>query len=88
MMFILSPSLALVALITVPLTFALTAFIAKRSQKLFAAQWAITGELNGQIEETYSGHALVKVFSQQREVGRRFQQTNNKLFEAASVRNS
>ena len=81
MMFVLSPSLALVALITVPLTFVLTAFIAKRSQKLFAAQWAITGELNGQIEETYSGHALVKVFSQQREVGKRFQQTNDKLFE-------
>ncbi|GEP25767.1 hypothetical protein CLE01_03650 [Cryobacterium levicorallinum] len=62
MMLILSPLLALIALVTVPLTLVITAFIAKRSQKLFVAQWANTGELNGQIEETFTGHALVKVF--------------------------
>jgi ATP-binding cassette subfamily B protein len=82
-MFILSPSLALVALVTVPLTLVITTFIAKRSQKLFAAQWAHTGELNGQIEETYSGHALVKVFGQQRQVGERFQKKNDELFAAS-----
>ena len=48
------------------------AVIAKRSQKLFVAQWKHTGELNGQIEETYTGHALVKVFGRQREVEERF----------------
>ncbi len=58
MMLILSPLLALIALVTVQLTLVITAFIAKRSQKLFVAQWANTGELNGQIEETFTGNDL------------------------------
>lgn len=83
MMFILSPTLALIALVTVPLTLGITALIAKRSQKLFVAQWKHTGELNGQIEETYTGHALVKVFGRQREVEERFRQKNVELYEAS-----
>lgn len=83
MMFVLSPVLALIALVTVPLTLVITARIAKRSQKLFVAQWRNTGELNGQIEETYTGHALVKVFGRQREVEERFRQKNAELFEAS-----
>jgi len=83
MMFVLSPVLALIALVTVPLTLVITAQIAKRSQKLFVAQWRNTGELNGQIEETYTGHALVKVFGRQREVEERFRQKNAELFEAS-----
>ncbi|WP_454699559.1 ABC transporter ATP-binding protein [Arthrobacter humicola] len=83
MMFLLSPTLALIALVTVPLTLVTTAMIAKRSQKLFVAQWKHTGELNGQIEETYTGHALVKVFGRQQEVGERFRQKNVELYEAS-----
>ncbi|MDT0170942.1 ABC transporter ATP-binding protein [Pseudarthrobacter sp. BRE9] len=83
MMFILSPTLALIALVTIPLTLGITALIAKRSQKLFVQQWKNTGELNGQIEETYTGHALVKVFGRQREVGERFRQKNVELYEAS-----
>ncbi|GAB16268.1 putative ABC transporter permease/ATP-binding protein [Arthrobacter globiformis NBRC 12137] len=83
MMFLLSPVLALIALVTVPLTLVTTALIAKRSQKLFVAQWKHTGELNGQIEETYTGHALVKVFGRQREVEERFREKNAELFEAS-----
>ncbi|MGO4237235.1 ABC transporter ATP-binding protein [Pseudarthrobacter sp. YAF2] len=83
MMFILSPTLALIALVTIPLTLGITALIAKRSQKLFVQQWKNTGELNGQIEETYTGHALVKVFGRQREVGERFRQKNAELYEAS-----
>jgi ATP-binding cassette subfamily B multidrug efflux pump len=83
MMVILSPTLALIALVTIPLTLGLTALIAKRSQKLFVAQWKHTGELNGQIEETYTGHALVKVFGRQQEVGERFRQKNVELYEAS-----
>jgi ATP-binding cassette subfamily B protein len=83
MMFILSPTLALIALVTVPLTLGITALIAKRSQRLFVAQWKNTGELNGQIEETYTGHALVKVFGRQREVEERFRQKNVELYEAS-----
>ncbi|MCQ6270117.1 ABC transporter ATP-binding protein/permease [Pseudarthrobacter sp. R1] len=83
MMVILSPTLALIALVTIPLTLGLTALIAKRSQKLFVAQWKHTGELNGQIEETYTGHALVKVFGRQQEVGERFRQKNAELYSAS-----
>ncbi|WP_104192392.1 ABC transporter ATP-binding protein [Cryobacterium sp. Y82] len=83
MMLILSPLLALIALVTVPLTLVITAFIAKRSQKLFVAQWANTGELNGQIEETFTGHALVKVFGRQKEVDARFTAKNDELYEAS-----
>ncbi|ELT45620.1 ABC transporter ATP-binding protein [Arthrobacter nitrophenolicus] len=83
MMVILSPTLALIALVTIPLTLGITALIAKRSQKLFVAQWKHTGELNGQIEETYTGHALVKVFGRQQEVGERFRQKNAELYDAS-----
>ncbi len=83
MMFVISPILALVSLITVPLTLVITAVIAKRSQKLFVAQWAHTGELNAQIEETFTGHALVKVFGRQREVEQRFLEKNEQLYSAS-----
>jgi ATP-binding cassette subfamily B protein len=83
MMLLLSPTLALIALVTIPLTLVTTAMIAKRSQKLFVAQWKHTGELNGQIEETYTGHALVKVFGRQREVEERFRQKNAELYQAS-----
>jgi ATP-binding cassette subfamily B multidrug efflux pump len=83
MMILLSPTLAVIALVTIPLTLGITALIAKRSQKLFVAQWKHTGELNGQIEETYTGHALVKVFGRQHEVGERFRQKNAELYDAS-----
>jgi ATP-binding cassette, subfamily B, multidrug efflux pump len=82
-MFLLSPLLALIALVTIPLTLVITALIAKRSQKLFVAQWANTGELNAQIEETFTGHALVKVFGRQREVEQRFHEKNEELYRAS-----
>jgi ATP-binding cassette subfamily B protein len=83
MMFVTSWLLALVALITIPLTFLITAIIAKRSQKLFVAQWSHTGALNAQIEETFSGHSLVKVFGRQREVEARFTAKNEELYQAS-----
>lgn len=83
MMFVISPVLALIALVTIPLTLGITAVIAKRSQKLFVAQWTHTGALNGQIEEAYSGHALVKVFGRHREVESTFERKNAELYEAS-----
>lgn len=83
MMLVISPVLTLVALITIPLTLVITAVIARRSQALFAAQWRHTGELNAQIEETFTGHALVKVFGRQREVQARFDAKNAELFDAS-----
>ena len=83
MMFVLSPVLALVALVTIPLTIVITALIAKRSQKLFVAQWTHTGTLNAHVEEAYSGHALVKVFGRHREVQAEFDRKNADLYEAS-----
>ena len=83
MMFVISPLLALIALVAIPLTLGITVLIAKRSQKLFVAQWTHTGALNAQIEEGYSGHALVKVFGRHREVEARFAEKNEELFTAS-----
>jgi ATP-binding cassette subfamily B protein len=83
MMFLISPILAVIALVTIPLTLVITSVIAKRSQKLFVAQWAHTGALNGQVEEAYSGHALVKVFGRHREVEQRFREKNGELYTAS-----
>nr|WP_200953400.1 ABC transporter ATP-binding protein [Agromyces sp. Root81] len=83
MMFIISPLLAVIALVTIPLTILITTVIAKRSQKLFVAQWTHTGTLNAQIEEAYSGHALVRVFGRRREVERGFDDKNDQLYEAS-----
>jgi ATP-binding cassette subfamily B protein len=82
MMFVISPLLALIALVTIPLALFLTRVISKRSQRHFIAQWAQTGELNGQIEEAFTGHELVKVFGRHREVSRRFDDKNEQLLEA------
>ena len=83
MMFVISPLLAVVALITIPVTAVLTGFIGKRSQTRFVAQWRNTGKLNGQIEEAFTGHELVKVFGRQKEVAAEFRRTNEQLYEAA-----
>ncbi|MFF4876590.1 ABC transporter ATP-binding protein [Micromonospora sp. NPDC000668] len=82
-MFWISPLLALVALVAVPLSVLVTQRIAKRSQQQFIAQWKHTGELNGQIEEAYTGHELVKVFGRQREVEAAFAAKNEELFRAS-----
>ncbi len=82
-MFVISPLLALVAIVAIPLTLGIVMLIAKRSQKLFVAQWTHTGALNGQIEEGYTGHALVKVFGRHREVEARFAEKNEELYRAS-----
>ncbi|MDQ1128008.1 ABC transporter ATP-binding protein [Microbacterium sp. SORGH_AS_0888] len=82
MMFVISPILALVALVTIPLTLGVTVLVARRSQKLFVAQWRATGVLNARVEETFSGHALVKVFGHQREVEADFAAENAELYRA------
>lgn len=82
MMFVVSPLLAVIAIVTVPLSILSMKQIANRSKKRFIAQWSHTGALNGLIEETFTGHAIVKTFGRQAEVERRFAETNEKLFDA------
>ena len=83
MMFWISPLLALVALVTVPVSLLVTRAIMKRSQGQFIAQWRRTGRLNAHIEESFSGHALVKVFGRQAEVERTFAEENDELFKVS-----
>ena len=83
MMFWISWLLALIALVTVPITILVTAAIAKRSQSKFVAQWRSTGELNGIIEESFTGHSLVKVFGRQEESREAFAAKNDELYESA-----
>lgn len=83
MMFLTSPLLTVIALVTIPLTIVITMVIAKRSQKLFVAQWKNTGDLNAQIEENFTGHSLVKVFGRQKEVATVFEDKNEELYQAS-----
>ncbi|GAB2985153.1 ABC transporter ATP-binding protein [Streptomyces pseudoechinosporeus] len=82
MMFWVSPLLALVALVTVPLSFFVATWVGKRSQPHFVQQWRSTGKLNAHIEEMYTGHTLVKVFGRQDESAAQFAEQNEKLYEA------
>ncbi|WP_432252827.1 ABC transporter ATP-binding protein [Streptomyces sp. HNM1019] len=82
MMFWISPLLALVALITVPVSVWVTTRIGKRAQPQFVAQWKTTGKLNAHIEEMYTGHALVKVFGREKESAQAFREQNDKLYGA------
>ena len=83
MMFWVSWQLALVSLLIIPVSGMLAGIIGKRSQREFAQMWKSTGELNGHIEEAYSGHALVKVFGRQREVAEVFAQHNDGLYRSS-----
>jgi ATP-binding cassette subfamily B protein len=84
-MFWISWVLALIALITVPVSILVTTFIGKRSQPNFVAQWGVTGKLNGHIEEMFTGHSLVKVFGRQEEAKATFEEHNQRLY-ASSFR--
>ncbi len=79
MMFSISPLLAVIALVTIPISIWLTKVIGARSQRHFKEQWATTGEVNSIVEETFSGHELVKVFGRQEEVGATFEERNEAL---------
>ncbi|MFD6419348.1 ABC transporter ATP-binding protein [Streptomyces sp. NPDC060194] len=83
MMVIVSPLLALVALVTVPVSVFVATRIGKRSQPYFVQQWRTTGALNAHVEEMYTGHALVKVFGRQEESAEDFREQNEALYEAS-----
>jgi len=83
MMFWISPLLATISLLVIPLSIVVTIFIAKRSQKQFAAQWERTGTLNGHVEEMFTGHSVVKVFGRQAEAVEVFDRENEELYQAS-----
>ena len=84
MMFWISWELALVALLAIPLTGAVMALVGTRSQKQFAAQWKSTGELNGHVEESFSGHEIALIFGRTEALREDFDRKNDALFDASS----
>jgi ATP-binding cassette subfamily B multidrug efflux pump len=83
MMFVVSWLLALVAVVTIPLSIWSMKAITKRSRGKFVAQWMETGKLNALVEETFTGHNIVKAFGRQAEVEDRFRATNAALHDAS-----
>jgi ATP-binding cassette subfamily B multidrug efflux pump len=82
MMLSISPVMTLILLGTLPLAFLITSRVARQSQKRFAAQQKRLGELNGHVEEMFSGHTIVKSFSMEEKATRHFQKINEKLYNA------
>jgi ATP-binding cassette subfamily B protein len=83
MMFWISPLLAVISLLVIPAAAITTMLIARRSQSQFAAQWDRTGTLNGHVEESHTGHAIVKAFGHQEDAIRQFDEENQRVFEAS-----
>src|SRR3984957_9319320 len=83
MMLTISPLLTLLTVVTVPLSLFVTRTIARRSQRLFVAQWRDTGRLNAHIEETYSGFTVVKTFGHRARALELFQDFNDNVYQAS-----
>jgi ATP-binding cassette subfamily B multidrug efflux pump len=83
MMVWISPELAVVSLIAIPLSMYFSVLIAKRSQPQFIAQWDWTGKLNGHVEEMHTGHALVKVFGRRNKAIADFSRLNEELYQSS-----
>lgn len=83
MMLSISPVMTLIALLILPLSMGLIGAIMKRSQKYFRGQQEYLGNVNGQVEEVYSGQNIIKAFNKEEEVIREFEETNDKLYESA-----
>ena len=75
--------MTLVALLILPVSMMIIGQVMKRSQKYFQAQQSFLGEVNGQVEEVYSGHNIIKAFNKEEDVEKTFQDTNEKLYTSA-----
>jgi ATP-binding cassette subfamily B protein len=83
MMLWISPLLAALSILTIPLSLVVTVLIAGRSQRQFVAQWARTGVLNGHVEQMHTGHALVQVFGRRQTAIAQFDRLNQELYQAS-----
>jgi ATP-binding cassette subfamily B multidrug efflux pump len=83
MMLYISPLLAIISLLTVPLSFVVTMMVVKRSQHQFSAQWRWTGTLNGHVEEMFSGHEIVKMYGHQERAIAEFDDANDQMYLAS-----
>ena len=83
MMLSISPLMTVVALLILPISIGLISIIMKRSQKYFRGQQEYLGNVNGQVEEVYGGHNIIKAFNKEEDVITEFDETNNKLYDSA-----
>lgn len=83
MMMTISPLMTLIALVILPISAFLISVVVKHSQKYFKAQQEYLGDINGTIEESYSGHTIIKAFNREEKVNQDFQETNAKLYASA-----
>ncbi|WP_354171071.1 ABC transporter ATP-binding protein [Arthrobacter sp. UYEF36] len=84
MMLWLSPVLAVIALVSVPVSTLITVLVARKSQAHFTEQWGSTGELHAQLEEFFTGHEVIKAFGRQDAAAARFKDGNDKLCRASA----
>lgn len=83
MMLSISPLMTLVAILILPVSVLLLSFVMKHSQRYFRGQQEYLGNVNGQVEEIYSGHNIIKAFNKEEDVIREFNATNDKLYDSA-----
>ena len=83
MMLTISPFMTLITLLILPLSVGFISVVMKKSQKYFKQQQEYLGHINGQVEENYSGHLVVKAFSKENDIIREFEDTNDVLYESA-----
>jgi len=83
MMLSISPLMTLVAILILPVSVLLLSFVMKHSQRYFRGQQEYLGNVNGQVEEIYSGHNIIKAFNKEEDVIREFNSTNDKLYDSA-----
>ncbi|MGN0652489.1 MAG: ABC transporter ATP-binding protein [Gemmiger sp.] len=83
MMLSISPKMTLIALLILPVSLILVMLVVRVSQKYFKAQQATLGVVNGQVEEVYSGHNVIKAFNREQAAEKDFDEANNRLFESA-----
>lgn len=83
MMLSISPLMTLIALVILPISMILVSLVVKKSQKFFKTQQEYLGHINGQVEETYGGHLVVKSFNKEAEMVQQFNDTNGVLYESA-----
>lgn len=83
MMFSISPLMTIIALVILPVSAGLIAFMVKKSQKYFKTQQEYLGHINGQVEEIYGGHNIIKAYNKEDEVIASFEETNKVLYQSA-----
>lgn len=83
MMLSISPLMTIIAIVILPISVGLISFVIKKSQNYFKTQQEYLGHINGQIEETYGGHMVVKSFNKEKDMVDEFNRTNNVLYSSA-----